>query len=71
MTSGPRVTAKTFWVWTETAAAANPDRIPGAPVDQQFAPYGKNAPAGWLERDYIVDAEDYEGQVDLFGVVER
>ncbi|KWX79948.1 hypothetical protein [Paenibacillus jilunlii] len=69
MTSGPRVTAKTFWVWTETAAAANPCRIPGAPVEQQFFHYGKNAPAGWLEREYIVDAEDYEGQVDLFGVV--
>ena len=69
MTSGPRVTAKTFWVWTETAATANPCRIPGVPVDQQFRNYGKNAPAGWLEREYIVDAEDYEGQVDLFGVV--
>lgn len=69
MTSGPRVTAITFWVWTETAAAANPCRIPGAPVEQQFGNYGKNAPAGWLERKYIIDAEDYEGQVDLFGMV--
>jgi hypothetical protein len=69
MTSGPRVTAKTFWVWTETAAAANPCRIPGVPVDQQFSNYGTSAPASWMEKNYIIDAEDYEGQVDLFGVV--
>lgn len=71
MTTGPRVTARTVWVWTETAAAANPERIPGAPVKQQFFNYGESAPAGWLEREYIIDAEDYEGQVDLFGVVRK
>lgn len=62
-----KVEATTEWVWTEEAAEADPQRIPGTPLPRF---YRKSAPRDWLLRRYIVDKTKYEGQVDLYTILE-
>lgn len=64
-----KVKAKTFFCWTETAQEIDPKRIPGRPITDLYPSYGEEAPKELLSRGYIVDAEDYEGQTDLFDYV--
>lgn len=62
-----KVDAKTYWVWTDKAAAADPNRVAGSPLPRF---YRKSAPRDWLLRRYIVDKTKYVGQVDLYMVLE-
>ncbi|PWW37375.1 MULTISPECIES: hypothetical protein [Paenibacillus] len=64
--SEEKVTAKTYWVWTDQAAAKNPSRsVPGVPI---WPHYLTDAPKTWLDEGLIIDAEDFveEGQMSIF-----
>ena len=64
--SGEKVTAQTYWVWTDVAAAKNPSRsVSGVPV---WPHYQKDAPKEWLNQGLIIDASEYveEGQTTIF-----
>lgn len=61
-----KIKAKTHFVWTEKAAL-NGNRMPGEPVRE---PYKYEAPVEMLTSGYIVDSAEYEGQTDLFSVLE-
>lgn len=63
------VKAKSKWVWTMTAQEIDPKRIPGRPITDLYPSYGEEAPKTLLERGYIVDADEYEGQTDLFDYI--
>lgn len=61
-----RVTANTFFCWTDKAEKENPQRSKAG--DPIWPHYKHSAPAKWLEDGLIIDASEFkrEGQVDLF-----
>lgn len=65
-----KVQAKTHFVWTELAQEIDPKRIAGRPITDLYPNYKDWAPETLLDRGYIVDSEDYEGQTDLFTALE-
>jgi hypothetical protein len=52
-----RVTAKTYWVWTEKAQAKKPCRKAGEPIWEY---YRQGAPVSWVEKGYVKDAGEAE-----------
>ena len=51
--------AKTEWVWTELTESLHPDRKAGEPV---YDHYRKTVHRSWVEKGYVVDASEIEGQ---------
>lgn len=62
-----KVDAKTYWVWTDKAEAADPNRVAGSPLPPV---YKGQAPIELIERGYIIDNSEYTGQVDLYAALE-
>lgn len=60
------VSAKSHWVWTEKAEAANPKRSRAG--EMVWPQYSKQAPKKWLDDGLIVDKSEYvkEGQTEIF-----
>lgn len=64
-----KVVAKTYWVWTDKAQAADPKRhVAGQEV---WPHYAIEAPKQWLDDGLIVDSSEYvaEGQTDIFDFI--
>ncbi|WP_110931060.1 hypothetical protein [Paenibacillus bouchesdurhonensis] len=65
-----KISAKSYWVWTEKAEKENPQRSRAG--EMIWPHYAKEAPKEWLEQGLIVDKSEYaaEGQVELFDLLE-
>ncbi|RRJ62419.1 hypothetical protein EHV15_05235 [Paenibacillus oralis] len=61
-----KVTASSYWVWTEKAEKADPKRHRAG--ERVWEHYALEAPQKWLDEGLIVDRSEYtaEGQADLF-----
>ncbi|APB77404.1 hypothetical protein PPYC2_21720 [Paenibacillus polymyxa] len=68
-TNNGKVTAKTYWVWTQKAEVKNPARTKAG--DQIWMEHLYEAPQWMIDEGLIQDAEDapQEGQTNIFDFI--